>query len=1338
SLKQRCKRPYLSSNVGFIGHGAMGGIFALPGTHGRQVVNLVCEIAEKGSAEKIALREGLCTPVFDAAVLEKNKIDLSKIPPGSVLFNEKQSFYKRHFFGMVIVSVGLIVALLLIIFYLYFIRRQEKLFRRLFALFPGGICVVNKQEKILFASLKHLPSGKKVSCLRDVENFNYEKINSCVREVFKDKETQCIDCSNNDEKYSISFVSVPKAFFGQEAVVCFLYNNKVLQEHRERLANAYNQLEAGCRITNSAVFSYNSATKKISGSSQLSDLIQIQNDSPVDSDRWIYKSDRENFKSKFHKIVAGEISTCVIHYRISQGGSIQYFQLHSKRLVNKKKEVLINGVIQNVSRIKTIFYKYQEQSKLSDFIVNSMPLVFFVKDADNSFRYILCNQYFADFLQMDKKEIIGKTDDDLFEDVTYKEEIRRRDVHAVESSEIVSYEQFGVNKFGLKKKFYVVKKGYSDFKKRNLVMGVALDITKSNRLLLSEKTNNALLSTVVRNDIDVNVKLDQMADVLMNTLKSSWIVLSKCSSDETLHLYREWNCSDGTILKKIPIEKHYEIWNTYLPILREHQLCKVSDLFQDKNYAALNLDERYKNISFVFVPVFVNEEMWGGLFVAFENNSYAFEGINNKIMFGWANFVSIIMLNERQKIALYKSDVERQLIFENIHIPLWLFDSSGNLLQHNSAVCDFFHIPNQRLSTAENKKMLAGVHSVHTVGLVEKTLLKEKSEVCNVSIGQQQYTVFSEPVFDEKDNLIYILKSAIDMTEHNNLLFRQNAMSNALEALLKEENIKEAIRKAIQIFGEYLKAKRVVLFQINMEKQTMSSFVENVTSEDDEEFFKDAQNIPFEMNPSWGELLMDRPVVFIEDMRKVFPKKSRGSFWTNLIWKRDISTVYSSRVVLDSKLWGFVGVAFDHEVHHLNSDFLDFLTSFSGFVEAILFRDSIKTKLAEALEQAKSANKSKSYFLSSVSHEIRTPLNSIIGFSELLSSGVTDPKVIKEYVDAISYSGNALLRLINDVLDLSKLEANKMQIELAPVKLPIICNEVMSIFKYISVKKNIKLIVDIPDVPKLMMDESRIRQILFNLIGNAVKFTEEGSVTLRVEFAVKEDHTATVCFLVMDTGIGVSSENLMKLTQPFVQLSHLRGTNSMQGTGLGLAITKRMIHIMNGDLEIKSTLGKGSLFKACLHDVKLAEPGSKVPAVNKSLEKNSLDGNELTVLIVDDVEMNLRVLEALLHKVGIQRVVKTSSGKAALEELKRDSFSVVLTDMWMPEMSGQELLKKIHANPLWEKIPVFAITADLETKKNFGMEGFAGVLLKPVTRDQIKKMLLGGKTLPVAERKEEE
>ena len=396
------------------------------------------------------------------------------------------------------------------------------------------------------------------------------------------------------------------------------------------------------------------------------------------------------------------------------------------------------------------------------------------------------------------------------------------------------------------------------------------------------------------------------------------------------------------------------------------------------------------------------------------------------------------------------------------------------------------------------------------------------------------------------------------------------------------------------------------------------------------------------------------------------------------------------------------------------------------FLHAFVIREeqmaNHAAKLEKALERARKAEKARSMFFSIVSHDIRTPLNAILGYSELLYKGIKTKSERDEALTAIHASGTTLLELVNDVLDLAKMDAGKITFATEPVLLSKLTDDVFASFRLTAAQKGIELANMSEDVPALLLDGHRYRQILFNLIGNAVKFTESGGVEVAASY-----RDGTLELSVADTGCGIAPEMQSRILDPFVQvLDPIHSADRAHGTGLGLAICSRLVKAMGGSLVVESELGKGSKFTIRVPGVSTCEV--KSDATTDSDAAANLRNLPRRVLVVDDSSMNRSVLRAFLRRAGVECVDFAADGLEAFSELEfalknGRPHDLVFTDCWMPKMSGGELVAKLRADPRFSHLPVYALTADSE----FRSEQFTGILLKPLTFGRLVEVLA---TLP--------
>ena len=396
---------------------------------------------------------------------------------------------------------------------------------------------------------------------------------------------------------------------------------------------------------------------------------------------------------------------------------------------------------------------------------------------------------------------------------------------------------------------------------------------------------------------------------------------------------------------------------------------------------------------------------------------------------------------------------------------------------------------------------------------------------------------------------------------------------------------------------------------------------------------------------------------------------------------------------------------------------------------------SILRRRERDMEQEKT--RAKSYFFSTVSHDIRTPLNAIVGFAEMLNAGMKTDAERTQATNAILVSSKTLLALVNDVLDLSKLESGKMEISPEPTDCPRLLREIVDAFRVSKTKPGIELRCRVGEMPILMIDPQRLRQILFNFVGNAMKFTERGHVEVRASFDGLKSPQGTGVFRleVEDTGCGISDEDIRRIGSAYVQVGAKVSRNG--GTGLGLAICKQLLASMGGTLEIQSRLGQGSTFAAVISDVKIvagvpSDDGGRgvayEPRETKIAPASGVQQPKMPrrLLLVDDSKMNLMVLKALLKHMGDFDVVTAYDGQDALDILAAPGavqFDVVLTDIWMPRLDGAGLVKAIRANPALSSIRIVAVTADVEFQSNYQEMGCDGILLKPVTTNSLARML---------------
>lgn len=398
----------------------------------------------------------------------------------------------------------------------------------------------------------------------------------------------------------------------------------------------------------------------------------------------------------------------------------------------------------------------------------------------------------------------------------------------------------------------------------------------------------------------------------------------------------------------------------------------------------------------------------------------------------------------------------------------------------------------------------------------------------------------------------------------------------------------------------------------------------------------------------------------------------------------------------------------------------DELKKYQTHLEKLVSERTIE--LEKAIKVAETANQAKSEFLANISHELRTPLNAVIGCSELLST-VTADIMANSYISAIHTAGNNLLTLINDILDLSKVEAGKMEIKRLPVNLKTLFDETKQIFQARATEKGLRFLMDIDEhLPaSLLLDETRIRQILINLVGNAIKFTEKGHVRLSAEAAIRTEDSETIDLIlsVSDTGAGIDPKDQEIIFGAFNQQRSLK-TKDYGGTGLGLTISKRLVEMMGGQIELSSKVGEGSTFKVCFRDVALS-PFDLSTKENTLQDIATIDFKNAKVLVVDDEDSNRHTACNMLSKFNLE-TLSTDRGEEAIRLAETYQPDAILLDIMMPGMDGFDAIKELKRNPKTKHLPVIAFTAYLEQKDKSRLQeaGFSGYIFKP---SNIKRLI---------------
>lgn len=692
--------------------------------------------------------------------------------------------------------------------------------------------------------------------------------------------------------------------------------------------------------------------------------------------------------------------------------------------------------------------------------------------------------------------------------------------------------------------------------------------------------------------------------------------------------------------------------------------------------------------------------------------------------------------NNQKRLAaenqLKESEQRYRTLFENSPIGIGVTTFKGEVLEANNALLEMLgysaveakhlNVPDVYADQEDRKEILQE--------LLKKNFASKKQVLLKRKNGKQFYASITASLsnFQNKrvniitiNDITGIIEATLLERKHKEK-FRMLSDSASEIMLRKDEEsiyqytgkkLKEIIPHGIIAMYSYNdNTQRVKLLNIYGVNKKMFSCKKTVNKNSFQDTFY-LNDKPF----AYNHKITETEGLLLRLVNKKCAQTQKGRF------KKRFETFKSYIIGLEheGKKMGYIEIII-HKGEKIED--IHFAEIFVRQASIALQRKRMESKAIEAKAEAEQANRAKSIFLANMSHEIRTPMNSVIGFTELLNNQVHDP-LYKNYLQNIKSSGNTLLKLINDILDISKIEAGKMEIKYKPVGVSDIFKEVSAIFDYKIKEKGLKFHLKIDNnIPKIIMiDELRLRQILLNLLSNAVKFTEKGFISLHVECSLYSESKLDLAVHIADTGIGIPMKSQKDIFEIFRQEEEM-DNQKYGGTGLGLAITKRVAEMMGGEIVLNSQQGKGSTFSVLFRELTFVKNTQK-NTPNDKAETSKIEFESSQVLIVDDVKSNRDLLRNFLETYKLESI-EASNGIDAIELVKKYSPGMILMDIRMPEMDGFETTERIKNIKEAKNIPIIALSAIALTPGEYTNkinELFDGYLRKPIDFDKLEDLL---------------
>lgn len=1216
-----------------------------------------------------------------------------------------------HPLEFVAVCIAVIFIVVLIFMGILDDKREHYRHARILEKMPITFFVCDREGFLLYSNAPKIGGRSKVHIEELVETeAAFRSVKATIDEAFKYGHST-LSFDFNGSRRTATVKRLPFSDFNEDAVIWISQDTTELQNEREKAIAQGERLSATNRnlllvaeMARLKLFSFNHKTLEVEAITPFTDEMPIRNGKLIPAVEWTSEDEAADFREFIKSVYEGRADKPYHQHRLTRNGVTFHNRCYLRR-ISDKSDILIAG-IQDVTQSVETKASLDRMQVMWKTVVNSMPAFFYAKDINDNFRYVMANPDFCAFHGETIDSIIGKTLFEVNKNTMSASEIVAHDKSFAASGDRVNRRVVTVKgNNGEEYIFHSSKSVCLGPSGRNLLVGVVINITESAK-------KDALLQ--------------KEREMWLNIVNSLPISLYGVDAEDDCK-FMLVNKDLATIFKTRPedmIGKSYRDFNDDK---------KTLEIFYSNAKSVLKANRRLE---------FVDEaNMPGGYQATYKTFLAPIKTADDKQMIVGASF-----------------DITEEVKLDNN-----LKKSNERLLQY--AKQDLF----QKQSLAELLTTRDLESSIVNIGGMLQKCLPEAfigfAQYYDSSDGEGSY-LKPEFLWGKEGGfnpMLPIPESSVpalfkELKNGRTLSLQRSFYDNTPKDLwegwqseLYEYFIRFGFNEIILIpvehegkfwgilasehynaqvsFGEAglrVLASAASMIELVLGRESIRGGLER--SEQEKRKLLDMLPLPVCVVTS------DFRIIHTSKSFDVIFGKSDGAaseLCRNRICENEncsedecpLKKTYLANGPQEfwKELKGRKYLVKTLPIYEKHSKISRIIIIFIDMTDVSKRQELLR----KAVKKAREAEQAKSVFIATISHEIRTPLNAVIGFSELMKDPNLSSETRNNYLSDISTAGNALLSLINDILDLSKLESGQMTFTKTETSFHDLVHEVAVLFKARLAEKGLAFNANLPVMPGVMVDKQRMRQILFNLVGNAVKFTQKGSITIDASFDFDTESTGTLIFSVIDTGSGIKNEDQENIFKPFVQGTAIRGTKvASGGTGLGLSIIKRMLEQMGGKIYLESTFGEGSKFTVVIKDLEFVigiEDDEETESTNLLSKKNE---TEKSILLVDDIPVNLKVVKAMCVKSGLKKIFMASSGKEALEILDREHIDLVLTDMWMPEMNGAELAKKIREDKRFENIRIFAVTADIEVQTTFPTKSFNGILLKPITFDKISRILV--------------